>query len=293
MSRDDGFVLGTHKIIDAGAGPERWDLVVMSDGFLENELHLFEKVVDDFVQHLFATPPFDQLRDAINVHRVDVASNESGASNLLTGERRATFFESAFGFDGVDRLLVPDERLAIAVAAENIPAMNETMMIVNSPDYGGAGGAVAVSSLASEALDVLLHEMGHSYFDLADEYLLYSFCGEPDRIEYAGAEPPEPNVTANLASIKWSPLLTAGVQIPTTRNVGCSDCYPPPPDNLDSSVIGAFEGGQYFRCGIYRPAYNCKMRQTGEPFCAVCQDVIRRAIEPYRPKKKKRRAARS
>ena len=291
MSRFDGSVVGTHKIVDAGASSERWDLVVLSDGFRGDELQQYERTVDAFVQRLFSTPPFDQLRSAINVHRVDVASNESGAGNRLTGERRATFFGSEFGVNGLDRLLVPNEVLALEVAAEKVPAMNETLMIVNSPQYGGSGGAVAVSSLAPEALDVLLHEMGHSYFGLADEYLFYSDCEDPARARYAGAEPPEPNVTADLAHLKWSSLVTPGVPLPTARNTGCAQCDPAPPEGVPPGVTGAFEGGQYYRCGIYRPAFNCKMRQTNEPFCAVCQAAIRRTLEPYLPKR--RRASRS
>jgi hypothetical protein len=48
-----------------------------------------------------------------------------------------------------------------------------------------------------------------------------------------------------------------------------------PPDMAD--VLGIYEGGGHFDCGVFRPAGRCKMRRGGKigiPFCQVCQYII-------------------
>jgi hypothetical protein len=228
----------------------------------------------------------DQLRGAINIHRVNVVSTESGAIDLCSGSQRATFFASNFCEGGIDRLLVSDTGLAIEVGIEAVPEMNATLMLVNSSMYGGSGGTVPVFSLAEGAFEIALHEMGHSHFGLADEYPYLQDCHEDGHGRYRGTEPAEPNVTANIDALKWSHLITDGIPLPTTKNLNCDDCDDQPNPLPDESV-GAYEGARYFRCGIFRPQYACRMRSLGAPFCAVCQETISRVLTPFLPKKRR------
>jgi hypothetical protein len=286
----DGEVLDVEKIVDNGSGASRWDLVIMGDGYRSDEIAKYEHDVAGVVDAILKTVPFDRLRPAINVHRVNVASAESGAGDLCTGTARATFFHSNFCAGGLDRLLVTDTLTAIDVATEAVPQMNSTLMIVNSDVYGGSGGAVPVFSLAEGAFEIALHEMGHSHFGLADEYPYLSECGEEGHAQYDGPEPVEPNVARSLHPLKWAKQVTKGVGLPTTTNADCSDCDPQP-NPLDAGAIGAFDGARYFRCGLYRPQFDCRMRGLGVPFCGVCQATIARVLEPFTPARQGRRRA--
>jgi hypothetical protein len=287
MSRADGEILGTTKIVDHGSGATRWDLVVIGDGYTRGEMAVFERQAGELVDFLFATPPFDELKAAINVHRVNVASRESGASNLCDGTTRATFFESRHCGFNIDRLLVTNNLLALDVAIDAVPEMNGTLMMVNSEIYGGSGGAVPVFSSHPDALEIAVHEMGHSHFGLADEYPARESCQEADHDRYLEPEPLEPNVTVFGDGRRWSQHLTPSVPLPSMENPDCADCdtrvSPFPP-----GTIGTFEGARYFRCGLFRPSYDCRMRNLGVPFCAVCQDVIRTVLAPFVHKVRKR-----
>ena len=282
MSSRNGSILGVEKIADNGPGASRWDLVVMGDGYRAGEIGQYRQDVDGVTNAIFSTAPFDQLRGAINVHRVDVASDESGAGDLCSGVERATFFDSKFCVNRIDRLLVSDDEVALDVAIEAVPQMNAAIIVVNSTTYGGSGGAVPVFSLAEGAFEIALHEMGHSHFGLADEYPFLLDCHEEGHARYRGPEPVEPNVTATLAPLKWGQLLTSGVSVPTTRNANCEDCDQQP-NPASGETVGAYEGARYFRCGIFRPQYGCRMRALGAPFCAVCQESITRVLSPFLP----------
>jgi len=284
----NGRVLGTTKLVDHGPGDARWDLVLLGDGYAAGELTKFESDVARVVDGILATAPFDELKTAINIHRVNVVSNESGASDAA--RERATFFKSRFS-PTLDRLLTTDNRTAIDVVMREVPQWNATLMVVNTETYGGSGGLVPVFSTAPQAFEIALHEMGHSLFKLADEYPYYAGCSEADHDRYIGTEPPEPNVTTDPRGAKWQHLLTAAV--PTTRNANCGRC-----DDQSSPVaanaVGTFEGARYFKCGLFRPAFNCRMNQLGQPFCGVCRDVIRRVLAPHLPATGgRRRSARS
>jgi IgA peptidase M64 len=83
MSTADGSVVGTTKLVDHGPSSERWDLVLMGDGYQSGQLGQFATDTQSFVDKLFATAPFDNaaVAAAINVHRVDVTSTDSGADD--------------------------------------------------------------------------------------------------------------------------------------------------------------------------------------------------------------------
>lgn len=275
-----GSILGVEKIVDNGPGRTRWDLIILGDGYQRDEIAKYEQDVAGVVAAILAAAPFDALQNAINIHRVNVASDESGAGDLCTGVRKATYFDSNFCAEGVDRLLVADDLRALDVARDAVPQMNATLMVVNSETYGGSGGAVPVFSRHPDAHEIALHELGHSPFLLADEYPSRGDCAKPGDMRYTGDDPDAPNITSRLDPLKWSTFLTPGVALPTTTNANCNECDSQPSPVADDTV-GAFDGAGYFRCGLYRPQYDCRMRTLGKPFCVVCQDAIRRVLDPY------------
>ena len=160
------------------------------------------------------------------------------------------------------------------------------MAMVNTPIYGGGGGAVATFSLAPGANEIGIHEMGHTAFGLADEYEYWAGCGvDTDRNNHPAVEPAQPNVTidSNRATIKWGDLIDAATPMPTTSNADCSQCDSQP-SPVAAGTVGAFEGAHYYHCDAFRPEFDCRMRALNQEFCAVCQRVIRTTLWPFVPK---------
>jgi hypothetical protein len=288
VSAADGHVVSTTKIVDHGPASLRWNLVILSEGYKAAELPSFHTHCTRFVDVLFATKPYNELWCAMNIFRVDVASTDSGADNPhACGDGSAgpaadvtvrTFFDARYCVDNTRRLLAGDDALARSTAVAQVPQMHAAIVIVNSAQYGGAGGSVAWFSLDPAASEIGLHELGHSAFNLQDEY--------SDTINnFPGPEPAAPNVTTitNRATTKWASRIAAATPLPTMPNPDCTK-----PNNAASpaaaGTVGLFEGAARAHCGLYRPTHNCRMRTLGQPFCPVCQDQIRSVIRPFMPR---------
>jgi hypothetical protein len=295
MGSSDGYIKGAVKIVDHGEDPVRFNITLLGDGFRETELGQFAADAQAFADTLQATAPFTELWPAINIYRVDVVSNETGAADPVTcgdhsegtGAKPLTYFDSTFcGAGGIRRLLVCDSLSARNVAQGQVPHTNLTMMLVNAREYGGSGGEVPTFSTDPQSSEIGLHEMGHTVFAFADEYDTWSGCqtAETDHNRAPAGEPQKPNITADAsATIKWSSLLSSPADaLPTTHNADCSICDPQG-NPKQTSYVGAYEGAGYYHCGLYRAQYTCRMRQLGNPFCAVCQDTIRKALSGHMP----------
>ena len=295
MGTADGSVTGTTKVVDNGADDDRYVIAVLGDGFTSAQQGDYAIAVTDFTTALKAMKPFDDVWHLINVHRVDVVSDQTGADNPAgCGDGSApvggattvdTYLDARFCGDGqIRRLLVVDNAVAQTTANAQVPEWDVIVVLVNSTEYGGSGGdKVAVYSLAAGALEVAIHELGHSAYNLADEYEYFTGCssGETTQNTYSDDEPDEPNVTkeTDRASIKWRHLIDPATAVPTTKNPDCTTCDPQA-NPVTADTIGLFEGARYFHCGAHRPAYNCLMRSVGSnlPFCKVCQEAIKKVI---------------
>jgi hypothetical protein len=296
MSTADGFVAGTTRIVDHGDDALRYNIVILGDGYRAAEMAKYHADAAAFVTALHAAAPFADLWCGINVHRVDVVSTDSGADDPATcgdgsagsGATPKTYFDATFcGGGSIRRLLTCNSTLARNVALTQVPETHVTLVIVNSPQYGGSGGSVATVSAHPGAAEIALHEIGHTAFGFADEYEYYAGCGtgEAGHDHYAGGEPVEPNVTANAdpATIKWRSVLTSPADaLPTTVNADCAQCDAQP-DPRPAGYVGAYAGARYHHCGAYRPSFDCRMRALNHPFCAVCQSAIRDTLAPFLP----------
>jgi hypothetical protein len=285
MGAADGTVLGLTKVVDAGLPGDKWNIVLVAEGFTAAEVVSFQGFVDDFVAEFYAQPPFneDAVACAINLYRLEVSSTESGADfpdcdgDGTAATTAATYFDASYCtmFDGAPllRLLAGDGTLVGDTLDDYLPEWDQALVIVNDTRYGGAGGGIAWTSVNAGWLDVAIHELGHSIFDLADEY-------ESDGDDtFADPEPPKPNVTTitdrDDPAFKWadlfSPDLANEVTMPnpdcTATNSGASP--------VAADRVGLFEGAMYHHCAIYRSQYDCRMRSNGSQFCAVCQRIIR------------------
>lgn len=290
MGTSDGSVLGTTKIVDAGPASQRWNVVIVSEGYRDTEMTQFANDAQLFADTLLATAPFDRLRSAINIFRINVTSKESGARDPSkcpggTGAKPKTYFDASFCTNGIRRLLVGNNGRVVKVADKQVPEWHVALLAVNSPIHGGSGGPVATFSKAPGAVDIAIHEMGHTAFGLADEYEYYSGCATDNgHNNHSGSEPSQPNITTNKnrATTKWRSLIKPTTPVPTTTNANCAGCDPQPTP-VPVGTIGLFEGGDYYHCRVYRPEFNCRMRNLNQPFCGVCQQVILKELTPFLP----------
>ena len=225
MGKSDGAVLGATKIIDAGDPKQRWNVAIVSEGYQASEMGQFAVDAQQLADTLLAAAPFNNLKKAINVFRVDVTSKESGAKDPTkcggTGAKPKTYFDAAFCNNGIRRLLMANNGRVTDVVGKLVPQWHMIFLYVNSPVYGGSGGSVATFSKAAGAVEVALHEMGHTAFGLADEYEYYSGClVDSGHKKHSGSEPSQPNITTNKNPLttKWKDLIKARTPVPTTSN---------------------------------------------------------------------------
>lgn len=286
-SPSDGTVLGVTKVIDNGPAAGRFNLVLIGDGYRAGEQALFANDVQDFVDFLFATPPFDSTASAFNVWRIDVASADSGADDPTacggTGALVDTYFDASFCNGGIRRLLVVDNSTVFSILASLVPEWDQVLVIVNTTVYGGSGGAIGVTSVSGSWELIAIHELGHSAFGLADEYEYWSGCGvDTNRDHHPPIEPVQPNVTVetNPALLKWIDLVLPSTPLPTTQSANCSVCDRQPDPFPGQTVVGLYEGAHYYHCDAFRPAFHCMMRNFA-PFCPVCRARIAEVLAPF------------
>ena len=258
-------------LVDNGDPDNRINFVILGDGYQASEMADFLADANAYVADMFSTQPYEEYQDYFNVYAIEVPSNESGADHPGDGDQDSgglvfptatvdTYFDSTFDYAGIHRLMVATNSTAINnVLAANVPNYDHAVMIVNSPHYGGSGGAIAAATSGSSAA-IIVHEIGHSFVNLADEY---SGSG--------GSASERANVTQETDRnlIKWNSWIDASTPIPT------------PLSNTWADIPGLFEGAAYNTTGWYRPEYYCKMRSNGVPFCAVCTEETVVTIQGY------------
>ncbi|MGJ8651125.1 MAG: M64 family metallopeptidase [Opitutaceae bacterium] len=254
------------KIQDTGADSNRLVLVIVGDGYQESEITdgSYDADVQATLARFATYRPWDEMIKVTNVYQINVASNESGADYEdgapETGTLKDTYFNTKFYHDGVtQRLLYPDNTgSSRAFSAANtyvgVGVWDQVIIVVNSTIYGGGGGSLATNSINSSGPRVSVHEVGHSFANLADEYF-YS-----PATTYTGSRPTQVNVDTLYLTPKWNLWVDETTLLPT------------PDTAAYASTVGAFEGAKYNTYGIYRPWRSCAMRSLSSDFCPVCRE---------------------
>lgn len=255
------------KIQYSGDSPEKVDLVFLGEGYTADEQDKFNADAKRFTEALFKTPPYNTRQNDFNIWAVDLVSEESGTDTSGKGIFRNTALNSGYYTFGIDRYLTTPDMKSIRDAVWNTPC-DAIFILVNTDTYGGGGmyNFYAMGTADNPRTPVVfVHEFGHSFAGLADEY----FSSEVAYIDFYNLkyEPWEPNITTLVDfDKKWKHLLPANTPIPT------------PLDDAHKEKAGVFEGGGYLSKGIYRPMDHCMMRDYA-PFCPACSQAILRMID--------------
>lgn len=261
-----------HKYLMKSGNSERCiDVAILAEGYTEGEMDIFYRDAAIACESLFDHEPFKSLKDRFNIVAVASPSKNSGVSIPRLNEWKRTAFSSHFSTFYSDRYLTTSRVKSIHDALAGIP-YEHIIILANTDEYGGGGiyNAYTLTTAHHPMFrPVVVHEFGHSFAGLADEYF-YDEDVMNDTYPL-DVEPWEQNISTrvNFAS-KWEDMLEKKTPIPTSTTE--SENYP----------VGVYEGGGYSSKGIYRPADNCRMRTNEYPtFCPVCQRAIRRLVEFY------------
>ncbi len=193
------------------------DLAVLGEGYTAAEEAAFRADLERFTATLLGFEPYATLAPRISVRGVLVPSAESGCDEPGKGRWRRTALGASFDSLGSERYLLTEDNRAVRDAAAAVP-YDALVLMVNHTRYGGGGiyGLFAVFTAHNQWSDYLLvHELGHSFAGLADEY--YTSATAYNELYPRGVEPPEPNITALLdpAALKWRHLVARDTPLPT------------------------------------------------------------------------------
>ena len=305
------------SVFKNGEPSQKVDLVVLGDGYSAADMEKFHNDVKRLVAKLFDTEPFKSRKSDFNVWAIDLPSAQSGIHRPRTrDDRRSALSVEYNAFDSERYVLDFDNRTLRDIASAAPYDFIE--VLVNEKQYGGGG---IFNFQATAAVDtgfaeyVFVHEFGHHFAGLGDEYYTSDVAYETGGAEHP--EPWEPNLTAmhDPAQLKWGDLVEKGTPLPTPWNKDEFEKFSresqkirrelrasgAPESEIDkhfrheqevetkmlgsnqyAGKVGAFEGAGYEAKGLYRPEADCIMFTRDEVgFCRVCRRAIERIIDQY------------
>jgi len=245
-------------------------IAYVAEGYQEEEMPTFLEDARIAMEALFSHEPFKSLRDRFEIIAVKSPSKDSGTSEPRRGIWRETALQSHFDTFYSDRYLTTLHLKQLHDWLAGTP-YEHIIVLVNTEEYGG-GGILNSYNLSmthhKKFRPVVVHEFGHSFAGLADEY---AYEQEQIPMYPADVEPWEPNITTMVDfESKWRDMMATSTPLPT------------PDNNMYAHAIGAFEGAGYSLKGVFRPTHDCRMRTNENPeFCPVCQRAVRRLIDFY------------
>ncbi len=272
--------------IGSNPAPHEWlwrgcedgiDVVFVPEGYTAEEMDTFLADVRTALESFTSHEPFGKMKDRFNVAAVLLPSEDSGVSVPRENDWKRTVTGSHFDTFYSDRYLTTLNLFDLHDALAGIP-YEHIIILANTGTYGG-GGIFNSYTLTTARHDlfkpVVVHEFGHSFAGLADEY----FSDDPyDPMYFADTEPWEQNLTTMKDfDSKWKDMTGR------TYKVFSGDYRWKGQARVSQKVtVGTFEGGGYQHEGVWRGAEDCRMRTNTYPaFCPVCQRAIERIIRFY------------
>ena len=306
---------GVWAVMKNGEPQDKVDILLMGDGYTAAEMEKWHKDARRLTETLFSVSPFKERRSSFNVWAVDTPADESGAARPSDGVWRRSPLRASYDAFGSERYVLTFDNKRMREAAAAAP-YEFVEIVVNDRKYGGGGIHNLYATVASDNAStpyVFVHEFGHHFAGLADEYytsdVAYGSTG-------ARPEPWEPNATADPRGTKWKDLIEAGTPLPTPwakeefeaiqnriqakrRDIRARKLPEAEMEALFASELaetipmlsrgpygrktGTFEGAMYEAKGYYRSQADCIMftRNMNDGFCRVCGRAIERVIGLY------------
>jgi hypothetical protein len=306
--------LNVWAVIENGPPREKVDLLLLGDGYTAAEMDKWHRDARRTADLLFAVSPFKEHRRDFNVWAIDTPAEESGVSRPSDNIYRRSPVRASYDAFGSERYILTFDNARLREIAAAAP-YEFVEIVTNTRKYGGGGIFNLFATVSADNAFtpyVFVHEFGHHFAGLADEYYTsdVSYGSTAER-----PEPWEPNVTADPQAAKWKDLLARGIDLPSfwpkadfeqlqteiqkrRREIRAQHRPEEEMEALfreerekDTKVlasgrnagkVGAFEGALYEARGYYRPQQDCIMFTRDEAgFCAVCRRAIERVIAMY------------
>ncbi|MGK2857648.1 MAG: IgA Peptidase M64 [Thermoanaerobaculia bacterium] len=302
---------------ESGPPATKVDLALIAEGYTADDMKKFRADAKRLTDALFSVEPFKSRKGDFNVWAIESVSGESGVHQPRSSEPRRTPVSAVYNAFDSERYILTFDNKAMRDVASAAP-YEFVEILVNEAQYGGGGiynfqATTCVDSGFTEY--VFVHEFGHHFAALADEYYTSDVAYETGKAEHK--EPWEPNITAmhDPAKLKWRDLVADGTPLPTPwpkqefeqrsaevqkkrrelREKGV------PETEIDdlfrkervwntrllgtgphAGKVGAFEGAGYEPRGLYRPQADCMMFTRDDVgFCKVCSRAIEMVIDQY------------
>ncbi|MEI7906599.1 MAG: M64 family metallopeptidase [Bacteroidota bacterium] len=304
------------KILDNGAPDKKVDLLILGDGYAKADMQKFRDDAKHYTDVFFGTSPYKERKKDFNVWTIEVESKESGIDKPGKNEWKENALGTMYDTFGSARYVLTEENRTLRDIAGQVP-YDAIAILVNDNRYGGGGiyNLYTTCFTQSDAkgkewqMDyVFVHELGHSFAGLGDEY--YTSSVSYNDFYQAGVEPWEPNLTASKSreNLKWRSLVDASTSIPTPWKKAEYDSIEALRGKLDrlaadyyekreplyqaeqaiikdpayKNMVGAFEGAGYVSKGIFRPSIDCRMFSLSlVGFDPVCSAAIEKVIDSY------------
>lgn len=241
-----GQVFDTIVLHSSGPTDKRINLVIMGDGYTVADQGKFVTDATGLKNYLFTIPPYSNYKEYFNIIAIKVISNESGVKHPATATDVSepvfpasdpdTYLKTTFDYQNIHRCVYSSNtNLATQVLAANVPFFDIAVVLANTPEYGGCAGTYAYFTAHSNAKEIFIHEIGHSFAGLADEYWFASTGERPNKTQ-----------DNNPATNRWRNWI----------GTDAVDMYAFPEDPT-----------------WFRPHQNCEMRYLDNDFCAVCKEA--------------------
>ena len=267
-------------LLKSGSPQEKIDVAIVAEGYTKEEAEQFYKDAQVAVDAILAHEPFGKYRDRFNFVAIALESKDSGVSVPREGLWKDTAVGSNYDTFYSDRYLTTSCVWKMHDALCGIP-YEHLVILANTDTYGGGGiynSYTLTTALHKDFKPVVVHEFGHSFAGLADEYY---YDDQFVEYYYPDSEPWEQNITTLFDfESKWDDMLPKIIQIPTPVEGNVWEKIKT--GTKPESIVGVYEGAGYQSKGVYRPYPDCRMKtNAAESFCPVCQRAIARIIEFY------------
>jgi len=253
-----------------GPSEQLIDILFLAEGYTEPEMDKFLEDARRSAGYIFSEEPFKSNRESFNVRAVKSVSRDSGTDIPGQAVWKNTVMNSSFYTFGIERYMTTMDYAAVCDVAANAH-YDQIYILVNTDKYGGGGMYNMYSISAADNMEsraVVIHEFGHAFGGLADEY--YNSAVAYNDFFNLETEPWNPNLTTLVDfDSKWKDRMDKDTPVPT------------PQVDTFTNTIGVYEGGGYVAKEVFRPMIDCRMHTNDAPFCPVCEGALLKMIDRY------------